>query len=53
MKSVKYPLIPSRALGTGPSNYDPAGIYLNTFWNDFWFHIILPVRAELTPTVVR
>jgi len=52
MKSVKMCIIPRPGLHIAPS-VEPAGSYFNEFWNDFWFRIILPVRAELAPTAVR
>jgi len=57
MKTVKWSVLPVNEIHPGmeDSPYCPsiAESALNTFWTDFWFHIVLPVRAELAPTAVR
>ena len=51
MKSVKERIVLDRADLRGHSYNIAPG--LDRFWTDFWFHITLPVRAELAPTAVR
>ena len=53
MNSVKMCIIPNPSNLAGSAYGDATRSDLHTFWTDFWFHITLPVRAELAPTAVR
>ena len=53
MNSVKMCIIPNPSNLAGSAHGDVTRSDLHTFWTDFWFHITLPVRAELAPTAVR